>query len=48
MGILELLLIIVIIAAFTGRGYFALGAILDVFIAILVIVLVVRLVQVLL
>ncbi|HEX7017302.1 MAG TPA: hypothetical protein VF209_00110 [Patescibacteria group bacterium] len=48
MGILELMLIILIIGAFAGRGYFALGVILDIFIAILVVVLVVRLVQVLL
>lgn len=48
MGILELLLILLIIGAFFGRGRLALGSILDVVIAILVIVLVVRLVQTLL
>lgn len=48
MGILELILILLIISAFFGRGRLAMGSLLDVIIAILVIVLVVRLIQVLL
>lgn len=48
MGILELILVLVIISAFFGRGRLALGSILDVIIALLVIVLVWRLIQVLL
>lgn len=47
MGILEIILIILIIAAIFGRGPLALGAIFDVVIAVLVIFLIIRLVGVL-
>ncbi|MDQ5951134.1 MAG: hypothetical protein QG639_411 [Patescibacteria group bacterium] len=47
MGLLELILIILIIAAVFGRGPLALGAIFDLLIAVLVIGLVIRLIYVL-
>lgn len=47
MGILELILIILVIAAILGRGPLALGMIFDILIAFLVIVLIIRLIYVL-
>lgn len=47
MGLLEIILIILIIAAVFGRGPLALGAIFDLLIAVLVIGLVIRLIYVL-
>jgi hypothetical protein len=42
MGLLELILLIVIIAAVFGRGYLAMGVIFDIFIALIVIALLYR------
>ncbi len=42
MGILELILILILIAAIFGRGYLALGIVVDIFIALLVIAILYR------
>lgn len=42
MGILEILLILLVIAAIYGRGYLALGVIFDFFIGLLVLLLLYR------
>jgi hypothetical protein len=47
MGIIEIILVILVIAAIFGRGPLALGAIFDLLIAILVIGLIIRLIYVL-
>jgi hypothetical protein len=47
MGIIEIILIVLVIAAIFGRGPLALGAIFDLLIAILVIGLIIRLIYVL-
>lgn len=47
MGIFELILIVLIIAAIFGRGRLALGMVFDILIAFLVIVLIIRLINIL-
>jgi hypothetical protein len=47
MGFLEILLILLVIAAIYGRGYLALGVIFDFFIALLVIWLLYRIILIL-